>query len=139
VADKLSCRHDSSPTLLGPPLSGLGLGLTRVGIVGSVGAPVERGITAGLITASAQLGITIGPGLLTSVTRRLCGADSEQLAAWHRAAFLGGAGFAVISTVTAPLARGRVAPLQPPRTRSTLIEDRDEEVCLVVLLIGVQH
>ncbi len=98
-------------TLLpGLALWGFGLGLAQVGIIGAAAAaaePADRGIAAGLVTTSAQLGTAVGLGVLVAVAGRFGGADPEQLVAGYRAAFAGGAGLALLGLLTALLGTWR--------------------------------
>lgn len=99
-------------TLLpGLVLWGFGLGLAQVGIIGAAAAgvaPAEQGVAAGLVTTSAQVGTAVGLTLLIAVAGRFGGAtNSESLVAGYRAAFLGGAGLALLGLMTALLSAWR--------------------------------
>ena len=95
-------------TLLpGLALMGFGHGLAQVGIVAAAAAaadPAEQGIAAALVTTSAQLGTAVGLALLVAVASRV-GSDSgpEHLVAGFQAAFLGGAGLALLGLMAALL------------------------------------
>lgn len=111
---RLSPTGAYATTLLpGLALWGLGLGVAQVGIVGAATAGAgmaERGVAAGLVNTSAQLGTAVGLALLVGIaaarTEAVAGGEAASagaLVAGYRWALWGGAGLAGVGALVAVL------------------------------------
>ncbi|MBA2518393.1 MAG: MFS transporter [Chloroflexia bacterium] len=108
IQSLLSIAGSYTTTLLpGLMIQGFGLGLALLGIVGAVtggAAPAERGIAAGLMNTSAQVGTAIGLALLTAVfaSRATAGtAEASAVVAGVQWAFRAAAGLAGLGVIAA--------------------------------------
>jgi len=120
---RLSPAAEYATTLLpGLVVMGFGLGLAQIGLVGAgtAAAPTsERGVAAGLLTTSAQIGTAVGLAVLVAVAAAaeapLAGATSATLAAGFRVAFLVAALLAVGGTLLAATTFPRDPTARPRR------------------------
>ncbi|MDQ3693193.1 MAG: MFS transporter [Chloroflexota bacterium] len=140
IQSLLSSAGAYATTLLpGLMIQGFGLGLALLGIVGAVtggAAPAERGIAAGLMNTSAQIGTAIGLALLTAVfaSRATAGtAEVSAVVAGVQWAFRAAAGLAMVGVIAAflvvrsPRAAGSVAgqdQVPDPVTADRTLSDR---------------
>jgi len=116
---RLSPDSGYAATLLpGLVVLGLGLGLAQVGLIGAgtvPATPADRGVAAGLLTTSAQVGSAVGLAVLVAVATAAGappgGASPAAMAAGFRAAFLVAALLAASGALLAALA------LAPARRR----------------------